>query len=176
MQPLSTLPSSVRCITWSCTLHDHISTLNYMCQWLNYPFPVKNNIKVNFKCGRDSSVKREHNRAHYSSRRGNFLIWHPTKQIRRSVPQFDTNHTLLEARLVAGSKLTRDMSHPPTSYKEGVSFPGRKTKQSKDRGRKSDRGNHEPGVILSVGIISLNFMFACRELNIFGNIAAFIGS
>lgn len=35
----------------------------------------------------------------------------------------DTNHMLLEARLVAGSKLTRDKSHPLASYKEGVSFP-----------------------------------------------------
>lgn len=34
-----------------------------------------------------------------------------------------TYHTLFDARLVAGSKLTKDMSHPPTSYKEGVIFP-----------------------------------------------------
>ena len=32
---------------------------------------------------------------------------------------------LLEARLVAGSKLTRDMSQPAASYREGVNFPGR---------------------------------------------------
>lgn len=40
--------------------------------------------------------------------------------------RLNTNHTLLEARLVAGSKLTKDMSHPPASYNEGVSFPGEK--------------------------------------------------
>lgn len=46
-----------------------------------------------------------------------------------SVQNFITNHMLLEARLVAGSKLTRDMSHPPASYKEGVSFPGETEKR-----------------------------------------------
>lgn len=84
--------------------------------------------------------------------------------------QFDTNHMLLEARLVAGSKLTRDISHPPTSYKEGVSFPGIKKQKEQEREAKSLHGNHKQTVTLSVGIISLNYMFTRRELDGVGNI------
>ncbi len=76
--------------------------------------------------------------------------------------QFDTYHTLLEARLVAGSKLTRDMSHPPTSYKEGVSFPGKNKQQ--EREAKSVHRNDKQRVTLSVGIISLDYMFTCRGI------------
>lgn len=85
--------------------------------------------------------------------------------------QCHTNHTLLEARLVAGSKLTRDMSHPPASYKEGVSFPG--LNMMREREAQSVHCNHKQSVTLSVGIISLNNMFTRRELDGFGNITVF---
>lgn len=51
--------------------------------------------------------------------------------------QFDTNHTLLEARLVTLSKLPRPMSHPRTSYREGVSVPGKNKQHTKQEGETS---------------------------------------
>lgn len=56
--------------------------------------------------------------------------------------QFDTNHTLLEARLVTLSKLPRPMSHPRTSYREGVSVPGKRTHKTRGR-NKSVHGSHK---------------------------------
>lgn len=56
-----------------------------------------------------------------------FITGRPSAQVEKS-GQRDTNHTLLEARLVAGSKLTSDMSQPAASYNEGVSFPERHTR------------------------------------------------
>lgn len=92
--------------------------------------------------------------------------------LHKSGDHSDTNHMLLEARLVAGSKLTSDISHPPASYKEGVSFPG--GTQQKERDAESVHGNHKHRVASSVGVISLNYMFICGELDGFDNIAVFI--
>ncbi|TNN46508.1 hypothetical protein EYF80_043316 [Liparis tanakae] len=44
---------------------------------------------------------------------------------------------LREGDLSHGSKLTRDTSQPPTSYKEGVSFPGKQQQQQQQQNREA---------------------------------------
>lgn len=69
---------------------------------------------------------------------------------------------LLEARLVAGSKLTSDISHPPASYKEGVSFPG--GTQQKERDAVSPwKSQAQSGVVCGSNFIKLHvYMWRIR--------------
>lgn len=64
----------------------------------------------------------------------------------------DTNHTLLEARLVAGSKFTKERSHPAASYKEGVSFPARER-----GGAQSDHRKPQANGVIICGKNSPNY-------------------
>lgn len=79
--------------------------------------------------------------------------------------QFDTNHTLLEARLVILSKLPRPMSHPRTSYREGVSVPGKRNTQNK-REKQVSPWKSQAMSDSVCGNNLINYMFTWRKLRL----------